>query len=373
MRILYLVDRLSLRGGADQHLLQVVNAAVEGGAEVTVAFGRREANLSLPAGVSGVRMPGLASAVATASRLGRLRELGAEHDVLHVQNVMNPVALTMATATGRALVTVQDHRVFCPGIGKTRPNREACQDAMSTTTCASCLPSREYRERTLELTAARRDAIAEARLLVLSRYMAKELAAAGLPEAEVLPPWVEADPGDHNRGSGFVLGGRLVPHKGVLDAWKAWQDAATNQPLAVAGVGPLAARLEGSERLGWLAARALRSLLAQARALLFPSFWQEPFGLLGVEALAMGTPVIVADSGGTEEWSGAGCIRVLPGDIPAMAAAIRDLATDPERAHSLGREGQAAVRKHFARQPIASRLLKIYAEVAGEGKTEAAQ
>ncbi len=339
-----------------------------------VAYGRKPADFSLPAGVTGVRIRGLASAVAAEARLGYLRELSAEHDVVHVQNVMNPMALTIATATGRALITVQDHRVFCPGIGKTRPSREACQDAMSTTTCASCLPDSEYRERTLALTAARRDAIAAARLLVLSRYMANELAAAGLPDAEVLPPWVEPDTVDQDlgeKGSGFVLGGRLVPHKGVLDACQAWQDAATGEPLSVAGAGPLEDRLEGTERLGWLAARDLRRLLAQARALLFPSFWQEPFGLLGVESLAMATPVIVADSGGTEEWSGAGCIRVLPGDIPAMTAAIRDLAADPERARSLGREGQAAVKQRFARQAIAARLLKIYAEVAGQNRLPA--
>ena len=45
-------------------------------------------------------------------------------DVVHVQNVMNPTALTRLVSSGRAVVTVQDHRVFCPGPGRTPPDRE---------------------------------------------------------------------------------------------------------------------------------------------------------------------------------------------------------------------------------------------------------
>jgi glycosyltransferase involved in cell wall biosynthesis len=97
---------------------------------------------------------------------------------------------------------------------------------------------------------------------------------------------------------------------------------------------------------------------------LFPARWQEPFGILGVEALAQGTPVVVADRGGTSEWSSRGCLRVPAGDVPAMAEAIRSLADSPERATTLGREGQSAVRKLFARETIVRRLLELYEEIA---------
>ena len=54
MRILYLTDRLSLRGGADQHLLQVITTAVASGASVSVAYGRSEV-AALPSGVKEVQ------------------------------------------------------------------------------------------------------------------------------------------------------------------------------------------------------------------------------------------------------------------------------------------------------------------------------
>jgi glycosyltransferase involved in cell wall biosynthesis len=262
------------------------------------------------------------------------------------------------------VVTVQDHRIFCPGIGKTLPDGSPCGVQMGDAACTWCLPDAEYRARMLELTRRRRDALRGARLLVLSQYMAEELAAAGLAGAEVLPPWVEVSEQPPEAGGHFLLGGRLVAHKGVLEAHRAWRAAATGLPLRVAGSGPLEDRLHGCERLGWLPVRELRRQLCSARALLFPARWQEPFGMLGVEALAEATPVVVAAAGGTGEWSGRGCLRVAAGDVPALAEAVHRLARQPERATALGLEGRAAVAARFARQVIVDRLLAVYRELS---------
>jgi len=86
--------------------------------------------------------------------------------------------------------------------------------------------------------------------------------------------------------------------------------------------------------------------------------------MLGIEALAQGTPVIVAARGGISDWSGRGCINVEPGDVSRMAAAIQDLASDPGKAIALGRDGQVFVRERFAREPIMRLLLDLYEEVA---------
>jgi glycosyltransferase involved in cell wall biosynthesis len=168
-------------------------------------------------------------------------------------------------------------------------------------------------------------------------------------------------------GRGFVLGGRLVRHKAAADGARAWRLAGTSHPLLVAGEGPPgpdADALEGAERFGWLVAEALRSVLRGSRALLFPALWQEPFGILAVEALAEGTPVIAAESGGTEEWSAAGCLTAPRGDVDAMAAAIRRLADDPALARRLGDAGRAFVAARFDRAALEPRLLALYAKVA---------
>jgi glycosyltransferase involved in cell wall biosynthesis len=367
VRILYLTDRLGSRGGADYHLLQLIAAAVDAGHRVTVACGRRDPELRLRPEIEVARIRGLATPVESRARLDDLDRLLEQTEVVHVQNVMNPHVLRVSAATGRAVVTVQDHRVFCPSMGKTLPDRRRCSTPMGEAVCSACLPETEYLMRTLELTRQRRDALHGARLIVLSRYMAAELEEVGLPGAEVIPPWIAPGAEAPERGTAFLLAGRLVSHKGVLDAWRAWRASGTEVQLRVAGTGRLEPELGGAELLGWLDASALRVELRRARALLFPTYWQEPFGILGLQSLAEATPVIVAESGGSSEWSGAGCIRVPAGDVTAMAEAIDSLDRNPDEAMRLGQEGREAVTAGFARAILEPRLLAVYEELRRTG------
>jgi len=364
MRVLFVTDRISVFGGADQHLLQIIAAAVEAGDEVTVACGHVQPPAAPPPGARLGTVRGLSSQAARGSGLAGLAPLLEAAEVVHVQNVMNPEALRPVVRTGRAVVTVQDHRVFCPGPGRTLPGGERCRLEMSDPACQECLPDPAYRRRLLRLTAERRDALAGARLVVLSRYMAAELAAAGLPGAAVIPPWVEVAGGWEGPGDTFLLGGRLVRHKDPGAALSAWRRAGGPLPLRVAGEGPLASLFDDRQRLGWLDRDALSRQLAGARALLFPARWQEPFGILGVEALAHGAPVILAASGGPDDWSDAGCVRVPPGDVEGLAASIRCLAADAGRATALGRAGREMVAERFARARVEPCLRALYLAAA---------
>ena len=145
-----------------------------------------------------------------------------------------------------------------------------------------------------------------------------EAAVAVAPSAESATPCV-------------VFAGRLVHTKGVLAAMRAHQLADTNLPLLIAGTGPLRGELErqaqlptaAHEVLGWVPHEALSSLLGRARALLMPSRWQEPFGIIGLEALRLEVPVVAWDSGGVREWHNDPQLLVEWGDITALAAALR--------------------------------------------------
>jgi glycosyltransferase involved in cell wall biosynthesis len=361
VRILYLTDRLSHRGGAGNHLLDVLHSAAQR-AEVTLAAGQIQA--PLPPGVGGHRVRGLAASTAQVSGLGGLGRLLDEADVIHVQNVMNPLALQAAIASGRAIVTIQDHRVFCPGPGRTLPEGTGCTEPMGDETCTACLPDLDYRHRLLALTQARAEALSGARLVVLSRYMAQELELAGLPGAVVIPPAVEAAEAPSPVGRGFVLAGRLVQHKGTDLALEAWTQARVDSPLRVAGLGPLAAQISGAQQLGWLDRPALRHLLADARALIFPSRWQEPFGIIGVEALSVGTPVIAMVRGGMSDWADHGTLCIEPGDTARMARAIQTLNRDPALAATLGQAGWASVRQRYQESQVMERLWSIYTDTA---------
>jgi glycosyltransferase involved in cell wall biosynthesis len=81
--------------------------------------------------------------------------------------------------------------------------------------------------------------------------------------------------------------------------------------------------------------RRLALLYSQARAFVFVSDY-EGFGLTPLEALAAGVPPIVADTAVTRETCGAAAVYVPPGDVQALASAIRLVLTDePTRARVL--------------------------------------
>ena len=80
---------------------------------------------------------------------------------------------------------------------------------------------------------------------------------------------------------------------------------------------------EGVEVLGWLDRRRLSAAYRRAAVLVMPSRWQEPFGIVGREALTLGTPVAGWDSGGVREWHPGGELLVSWGDVDGLARALR--------------------------------------------------
>lgn len=350
MKIALVADRRSDRGGADHYLRDV--AAVLRGAGHTLRWVVGQDDGGPPPGAPADEgcavVRGLGSAVARDARLQGLRPALAGAELAILQNVMNPIAIARVCATLPTIAVVQDHRSACPGPGRTLPDGAACQGPMAAAPCAGCLPDEAYRAATRALTAARASALAGARqTVVLSRWMARMLDAEGAAAPRVCPPAAPLLPARSTPGRAFLLGGRLVAHKAPAFAHAAWTAAGRPLPLRVAGEGPTPLDGPGVEPLGWLDRPALHRVLGDTRALLFPARWQEPFGILGIEALAAGAPVILTATGGMAEWAGPGTLAVPPGDERAFAAAIGALAADPAQARRLGDAGQAWARDTF--------------------------
>jgi len=331
MRILHLADRLTDRGGAYAWMLGIVEG-LRGVHEQRLAVGEDPGEVRACCPV--VVRPGLESRVAQDVPLDDL-VADFRPDVIHVHNLTNPLVLEWAAARQRALVTVQDHRSFCPTRGKWTLARDVCRRPMSRDVCAACFEDPVYFEEVLALTERRLAAVRRLPVSVLSRYMREELVAAGVPatSVHVVPPFVHGlDPDAAADGPACVLFvGRLVEAKGVREAVKAWRRSGVDLPLVLAGTGPLRAELEAQaaaekvgpalEVLGWVERDRLSALYQRARAVLFPSRWQEPFGIVGIEALSFGVPVVAWESGGIGEWHpGPGLVRW--GDSAALARAL---------------------------------------------------
>jgi glycosyltransferase involved in cell wall biosynthesis len=120
---------------------------------------------------------------------------------------------------------------------------------------------------------------------------------------------------------------------------------------------------------GWLAGAARWPHVADASILAISSVWPEPFGLVGLEAAALGVPAIATDTGGISEWLHHDVNGVLV-PTPASASTFGDrlaaLLSDPERLDALG----AGASKRACEMSVdahVSRLAAVLQAVRTEG------
>jgi glycosyltransferase involved in cell wall biosynthesis len=169
----------------------------------------------------------------------------------------------------------------------------------------------------------------------------------------------------------FLFLGRIVPEKGLAPLLRALSSVSVPIHLDVAGDGyqkpsmeALCQRLGLNDRVtfhGWADPDQVERLMTHARAVVFPSIWNEPAGLISLEAAAAGRPIIASRAGGIPEYATEDyAVLVPPGSVSALAAAISRLATDYDEAARLGRSGREVVTKRFSLTAFLSGLDAIY-------------
>jgi len=114
--------------------------------------------------------------------------------------------------------------------------------------------------------------------------------------------------------------------------------------------------------LGFLAEPLLWALMAQAPVFVFPSR-EEGFGLPPLEAMALGTPVVVSTAGALPEVCGPAAFQVSAADAGALAGAMRRLLDDPAERARRAEAGRAHARG-FRWEAVADHLLDVYRSVA---------
>jgi spore coat protein SA len=98
------------------------------------------------------------------------------------------------------------------------------------------------------------------------------------------------------------------------------------------------------------------------RAAIFccPSLWNEPFGMVNVEAMATRLPVVATAVGGIPEiFEQGGGILVRPGSAAELADAIEPLARDPAKREALGAQGYQIYKTRFRWQTIRAQYLDL--------------
>lgn len=153
---------------------------------------------------------------------------------------------------------------------------------------------------------------------------------------------MEASPAPLRGRKGFCFISRWIPNKGLDILVQAYATAKLDPekwPLRLLGDGPLRRSIEqliahqhirGIELLGYVTEEQKIDIMAHSKWLIAPSNTKEDLGLTPIEARTMAVPAIVTRDGGLPESAGEAAILCDPGDIDALARALREAAEMPE-------------------------------------------
>ncbi|MCB1183411.1 glycosyltransferase [bacterium] len=200
-----------------------------------------------------------------------------------------------------------------------------------------------------------------------------------LPFGLPLQPWSEVEP---RRDGPFLFVGRLVPYKGGDVLLRALARV-PGAELVLVGEGPCGPGwaalvdelgLGGRVRFaGTLDETGIAARLGEARALVLPSVDEsEAFGLVQLEAMAAGVPVVATDlPTGVPEVGipGETGLLVSPGDVDGLAAALARLHGDAALRRRLGEAGRRRFRERFTREKMIERTLAWYGTLQHGGAT----
>jgi glycosyltransferase involved in cell wall biosynthesis len=406
VRILHVNKFVYRRGGAESYMLDVVDLQRAAGHDVEVFGMRHDANPPwrfedrFPSNVELNPMPdSLPAKLHATGRMFWSFEVGRRTaevlddfrpDVVHFHNVyhqLSPSVLRPAAKRGIATVmTLHDYKLVCPTylfLADGRPCeaclgghfqnaiRKRCKDGSLVASAVSA--AELWSHTTLGAYGAVR------RFICPSRFLLGKLEAGGVfPDrlrhvphfAHVGPP---PTPGARHRA---LYAGRLSYEKGVDIAIRA-VGRVPDLELDVAGDGPERAALEalaaevapGRVRFHGLVDRAaITRLLGDALAMVVASRVYENQPMAVLEAYGAGVPVVGSDLGGVPELVQHGVAGLVypPGDDAALAAALAELAADPQRAAALGAAGREIASTRFSPERHLAALEEVYAE-AGVG------
>ncbi len=220
----------------------------------------------------------------------------------------------------------------------------------------------------------------------------------GVNPAQFAPWWQHLDRREQMRrqwslGDGPIVlyVGRLVEAKGVHLLIEAFQQAvgqsATPASLVIVGshtfsdprqtlyIKRLHRLAQGWEQrirfIGHVSREQIQSYFSMSDVLVCPSVWNEPFGMVVVEAMASGVPVIAFDQGGPAEiiTHGVDGWLVPPAEsTQGLAAALAHLLDDRATAQAMGRAARAAVESRWTWSHVTQQLLQ-YARVDEQATT----
>lgn len=293
---------------------------------------------------------------------------GNEYDLTVLHKVRDAASVRALRDAGRTAVFIHDHEYYCPRKSYYYPvTRKNCSRAYREFICGCCAmlrrpaPDNTFRANFGGFASLWREIRACGEFVVLSGFMRDILVRQGIPAETInlIPPSITV-PGEvsfpETDGKPHILAiGQLIRGKGVDLLLSAMHGVKTPCVLDIVGTGNDEAYLKQlAEPLGQSVvfhgySPTPDDAFRGVHAVVLPWRWQEPFGLVGPEALAHGVPLIGFDVGAIREYlvDGQTGLLVPPGDSGALAEAIDRLLSAPDKAAAMGRRGRELVSARF--------------------------
>ncbi len=311
-----------------------------------------------------------------------------DFDFTTIHKISHPIILKKILDRFSPTLFVHDHDYYCPKGFKYYPyKRINCHRYYSRFFCAVCssiVPPRHMthglkhalRKNFIESEKLFRQAITCKSFVVLSEFMKWNLLNNGVSKEKIKiihpfinPPLLEKKENHDESPSQIVFAGQQVMSKGTPLFLKALSKLSSPAVVSILGSGSrledfkqLAKQMNLEDRVtfkGWV--QNPLEVFMNSSIAVFPSLWQEPFGLTGIEAMSCGIPVVGFDVGGVSEWlkNGYNGILVPERDTTAMAGAIDQLLNDKELRKSLGKNARLSVEKNYCKQKFLNQFKNL--------------
>ncbi len=311
-----------------------------------------------------------------------------EFKLLHVHETS---AIAQVSNSCPVVFTAHNHDVYCAsGTKYLSGSKSTCERLLNSwgctwghivDGCGSRRPAQILKN--LERANTELNALKELGILTIanSDYVRSQLIANGLPASQVITLRCGIAPTtshhvplekDVHAQKHILFAGRIVPDKGLDWLLRTMPLLDSDIHLDIAGEGwamsqvqQLAEDLHLSDRItwhGWCEKEKLEALYRKSFAVVFPSVWPEPAGLVTLEAYVRFRPVIASAVGGIPEHiqDGKTGILVELNNAEQLATAIMDLANNFDKAREIGIAGNALFHSEFTLEIHAQRLQEIY-------------
>ncbi len=379
------VPRWTRDGGVSAHVQTSAAILAGHGLDVRVLAARIESTEEI-AGVTVYPCPDLFNNDAPmVKRIGEA--LAFEPEVVHLHQVDLPDVVEAMRESAPVIVSAHVYSACSAGVHYFRPGQECTRahgpGCIANMLARGCAHTRNPKSFPKRYKNASRRAVALARADLVVSYSSsvdRHLAANGLQRRRLVPYVTTIAPApdpdlkratEHADRRRVLFAGRLVREKGLDVLIRAAREV--DAEFVICGDGR---QLQAMRRLarrsgvegrvafrGWLDPEQLARELAEASVVVVPSLWPEPFGLVGIEALAAGRPVIASATGGIGDWlqDGVSGLCVTPGDVDALAYALNELLADPQRQRTMGMAGRESVNLRFSPERHLTAILDAYA------------